>query len=671
MTERQPYGVDGIEREENRPESPVSSLGDAEQQGPKITYRFNVDQEKDEENDHGIDWQPGWRNQFPWAGFAGLVTIIVATAMAVAILGVSNHKRVTDWPFEKYPVQPNVLLNIANQVQNLGLITLIAQGLAIAWWRKALRGSSLNTLHRNHAYSYSFYAIITSGRHFNAIALAALMTKFAVVDSTLFQKATKTAISQQSAYTNSSVTAWIATEWPENSGGIPSKNGTTKTVDAAWASVIDAYTAKIANGKMHDNLEERAAFFGCPYRQECTGTIKGIGFAYDCNTTTEQIDYGLQHQSQQGGEESSYPLWDVSFNTNWATANKPYASIQLEMLYADTHLGEQAGSCPGFLTHRSCEIRPAVVEYPVTVMMPSKEELVGKNIVTHIKFNDQDKARTFGAPLDGEQIDQLKVLEYRDLNETLGQVSTTGALGYVLNNLHGSWAKLVFQDEWDIQVEGSQAQTIFYADNDSEQGNRCYYDIDRDGREDPAIALLRNINTLSFVAGLYLNGAPSTDVSKRAAAGMPSQTMVTSVTGVVEEYVTNFKYMAGALVATFVTVLFVLPVYWGFWELGRKVTLGPLEITQAFGAAIVMPEKFRNIHGDFDQVLREIGKRRVQYGQLRGAPAGQMGISEPHMVQYPDTVVRAGSSSGRAAGAGIGLVLGGLTAGLIGGHAKN
>lgn len=135
--------------------------------------------------DDGIDWKPGFRHQFPWIGFSGLVIVLIATSMAVAILVTSNHERVNDWPFKKYPIQPNVLINIANQFQNLGLLTMISQGLAIAWWRKALRGASLGTLHRNHAYSYSFLSIITAGKHFNIVALAALMTKFAVIDSTL------------------------------------------------------------------------------------------------------------------------------------------------------------------------------------------------------------------------------------------------------------------------------------------------------------------------------------------------------------------------------------------------------------------------------------------------------------------------------------------------------
>ena len=75
-------------------------------------------------------------------------------------------------------------------------------------------------------------------------------------------------------------------------------------------------------------------------------------------------------------------------------------------------------------------------------------------------------------------------------------------------------------------------QTTFYTDNDKEDFSRCWYDIDKPNAEDPAVGILRKINTLSFATGLYLNGAPLTDVSKRAEAGMASQTVETSVIGI-------------------------------------------------------------------------------------------------------------------------------------------
>lgn len=49
----------------------------------------------------GIDWRPGFKNQFPWIGFAGLMVIVVATATAVVILVSSHKKRVKDWPFTR------------------------------------------------------------------------------------------------------------------------------------------------------------------------------------------------------------------------------------------------------------------------------------------------------------------------------------------------------------------------------------------------------------------------------------------------------------------------------------------------------------------------------------------------------------------------------------------
>ncbi|KAF2822517.1 hypothetical protein CC86DRAFT_79694 [Ophiobolus disseminans] len=621
--------------------------------------------------DDGIDWKPGKKDQFPWIGFAGFVTIVIATAMAVAILALSDKKLVTEWPFRRFPIQPNVLLNIANQVQNLGLITLVGQGLAIAWWRKALRGSSLRTLHRNHAYSYSVYSILTSGKHFNIIALAALMTKFAVIDSTLFQKATKTIVTQEKNYTNATVTGWIEQQWTPKSGGIPGDEGNIKTVDKPWANVIDAYNLKIANGKVHDLLNERSSFFDCPYRQECFGKVQGIGFAFSCNTSTEDVDYGIMRRGQQGGVQSSFPLWDVKFDTEWSTPSKPYANVRLDMLYVDSNKGSSNESCPGTLTRRVCGIRPAIVEYPVTVMMPSKQELAGGNIVTHIKFFDDNQNWTLSAPLDTEQIDGLKVVKYVDLDENYNEVSTVGAMTYVFNNLYSSNANLTYTTGWDIQSRGSQAQTIFYAENDRDEHSKCYYDINKPGRDDPAFELLRKVNTLGFVAGLYLKGAASIDRKDREKSNLAHQTFETAVTGIVEQYQTSFAYVGGALAATLITVLLVLPVYWGFWQLGRKVTLGPLEISHAFNAPIIRPAKIMNHHGDFEEVLNDVGKRRVQYGQLVGRPAGEMGIAEPHKVATPDArhggQVLHNKSNRRIA---MGAAIGGVVAATLGGNAK-
>lgn len=627
--------------------------------------------DRDDNSEDGIDWEPGFRQQFPWIGFSGFALMLIAMSAAVAVLATSNKERVKDWPFTRFPIQPNVLINIANQFQNLGLITFVMQGLAIAWWRKAMQGSSLSALHRNHAYSYSFYSIITSGKHFNIVALAALMTKFAVIDSTLFQKATKTIVTQQVNYKNVTMTGWMETNWPAHNGGVPGEDGTIKTVDTAWAGVINAYNGKIANGKVHDTLGNNASFFDCPFRQECSGSFKALGFAYNCSTTSDAVNYGLQHQSQFGGVETSYPLWNIGFNSLWASDAKPYASIEMNMLYVDSRAGDGDNDCPGTLTQRTCEIRPAVVEYPVTVMVPSEEELKGGNIVTHVKFFTDNISHPIGTPITTPQIDYLNLLSYADLDEKFNETSTIGALTYILNNLYSSSANLTYKDNWDIQLRGPQAQTMFYADTNTDTPattfSRCHYPIARPGLDDPTIELLRKLNTLSFVSALYLRAQPTVPVTARAAANMSSQSTLASVTGIVEEYTTDFSYVAGALVATLITILLVLPVYWGFWQLGRKVTLGPLEIANAFNAPIIKPDNVRGQHGDFEEVLQEVGKRRVRYGQLKDAPPGSMGIAEPESVVQPEYRVSRGLTRAQQGvlGVGFGATIGGVAAGAL------
>lgn len=533
-----------------------------------------------------------------------------------------------------------------------------------------MRGSSLSTLHRNHAYSYSFYSIITSGKHFNIVALAALMTKFAVIDSTLFQKATKTIVTQQVDYKNVTMTGWMETNWPAHMGGVPGETGAIKTVDTAWARVLNAYNGKIANGKVHDIPGANATFFDCPFRQECSGKFKALGFSFDCNTTDTDVNYGQQQQTQFGGVESSYPVWNIDFAPSWATDAKPYASIDMNMLYVNSHAGSSHHDCPGTLTQRTCSLRPAIVEYPVTVMVPSAEELKGGNIVTHIKFFTDNTSHPIGEPLLTPQIDQLTFLSHTDLPEHFNETSTIGALSYIMNNLYGSSANLTFKDDWDIDLRGSQAQTLFYADMSTSHSHRCNYNIDRPGLDDPLIELLRKINTLSFVSALYLLNQPQTPVSARASLGMESQAALSSVTGIVEEYSTDFGYVAGALVATFVTILLVLPVYWGFWKLGRKVTLGPLEIANAFNAPIIRPQNVRGHHADFEEVLQEVGSRRVRYGQLKDAPPGSMGIAEPECVEKPKwrESRRLTAKQQGLVGVGVGAAIGGIAAGALEGR---
>ena len=73
------------------------------------------------------------------------------------ILGTSQNKFRNEWPVDerwewlpkkgkwmtKAQIEPHVLLAIVNTISNVALAIAIGQGVAIAWWRRAMQGSTV------------------------------------------------------------------------------------------------------------------------------------------------------------------------------------------------------------------------------------------------------------------------------------------------------------------------------------------------------------------------------------------------------------------------------------------------------------------------------------------------------------------------------------------------
>jgi hypothetical protein len=95
-------------------------------------------------------------------------------------------------------------------------------------------------------------------------------------------------------------------------------------------------------------------------------------------------------------------------------------------------------------------------------------------------------------------------------------------------------------------------------------------------------------------------------------------------------YESNYGFMAGAIATMVFCVVCVLPTFWGFWRLGRKVTLGPMEIASAFQAPILDGQSRGH---EVDVLLKEVGSRQVRYGEVM--ETGQLGVASPDAVMKP------------------------------------
>jgi hypothetical protein len=78
-------------------------------------------------------------------------------------------------------------------------------------------------------------------------------------------------------------------------------------------------------------------------------------------------------------------------------------------------------------------------------------------------------------------------------------------------------------------------------------------------------------------------------------------------------YEVDVVFMVIGIILSMVGVISIMPLYYGYWELGRHVDLNPLEIARAFGALL-----FDGVDGNVtaQDIELERGHLSVRYGAV-------------------------------------------------------
>jgi hypothetical protein len=84
-------------------------------------------------------------------------------------------------------------------------------------------------------------------------------------------------------------------------------------------------------------------------------------------------------------------------------------------------------------------------------------------------------------------------------------------------------------------------------------------------------------------------------------------------------YTVDMRFLIAAVVISAVSELLVLALYVGWSQLGRRVSLNPLETAAALGAPLLADA---NSNADCSRIVAQVGARRVRYTGT-GAPAGE------------------------------------------------
>lgn len=129
-------------------------------------------------------WEPGYFKQTPWSAISAIFLALALVSVCVCIVVLSHGKEVETWH-----IKPSVWLALLSATANACLRYAFVEGTSIFWWNNAVRGATIQDLHRTWMLGTSLRSATTTGRHFNGLALESIAVAIVAIDGTLLQRA--------------------------------------------------------------------------------------------------------------------------------------------------------------------------------------------------------------------------------------------------------------------------------------------------------------------------------------------------------------------------------------------------------------------------------------------------------------------------------------------------
>ena len=308
-----------------------------------------------------------WRIN-PLLGLTALLLAAGCIAASYWILQESNGDPVYEWDI----TPPSVYLSVATNATNILIRFAFGLALPLAWWRSAIRGSTLASLHSQWASGTSLYRALTSTitrRRFGPVALAAIATSLIAVSGPLLQKA-----------------SFVVPQIP--SGPVGFEFMIAPELPRAWAG---NWTGPewFTDRRMSDALisflgreDMRYASKGSPCPGTCVATVHGPGLAKTCTTTTQSYDpndpttlplfraeeylvFAVKFINFNGMSTNS-SLW-FGPNNIVEPADIPLPDLTRELAIVEIVFANNDGASPPTVSATQCWVESAILEYTIVV----------------------------------------------------------------------------------------------------------------------------------------------------------------------------------------------------------------------------------------------------------------------------------------------------------------
>jgi hypothetical protein len=283
----------------------------------------------------------------------------------------------------------------------------------------------------------------------------------------------------------------------------------------------------------------------------------------------------------------------------------------------------EGNHCSGTRTERTCYLAPATLRYPIT--------LKGNTL-------------TVNADLTNSTIQSFQPAPPTAANFSLDTsggpgISTLGGLYVAASTLFSSNATYNFWTVFPFMTLPDTLSTQFLAlpsqhiTSLSSPLNLTYPEVCSSNWTDPTSHILSALNSMALRVSLSAATFPYRNLTTPPAPQLLAMQQTTNI----NVFQSDYRYLVAATVIALSFVLLISFTFRGWSELGRRMTLNPIETAKAFDAPLLVGP---SSNAQLAELVTRVGDRGVRFGavetyaQERG-PMRQLKLTDPRTVTVP------------------------------------
>jgi hypothetical protein len=561
-------------------------------------------------------WITGVWMRFPWLGSGALLLIVLLTGASAGILLASHGTTMEDWRIGHDNAQPHVYISVFEIMMNFLILFALVDGVVIRFWRQLLQGTTLDSIHDTYESMYLWPAVKRIARlRFNIVAVACILASMSLARGPLFHRALTITEDYHKSFggtLNLKIAPHPLADLFTYNESDPIKQGGVSPIFAGLVKGL---------GVGNSLAYEQPASCG----DYCTGVARGYTFKAACTSSVRQIDLNtILHEckactTEQCRSDCEFRKTTSLSSTFFSTSFEPTND---SLILTSIHKNKK--SCGGDIQVQTCTLTQAKSDIPFVIAngtIDRRFDVANSEVYHETSPTDDVFMGTYwplalntlfpsvsvnvSASSDFSKLQYTRCVQSWNMKESTGSLNASSTTTTCSNSTVDP--ALFTNDPSTVYAAKYEAST----DEDPLCGTTW---------TDPMPDMIHAMQNLAFRTTVAMATAPDSlfapALAGAALADLRSAwTQRIPITGyrTLPVYHTSPLLVALGIAVSLIGVVAVIPLYYGFWEMGRKVSMNPLEIARAFGAP-VMEDLDGNITRDM--ICVERGGMGVKYGAL-------------------------------------------------------